>query len=68
MQSDLLPETRDCVESTLFPVASLPLQIRNVHLASQAVHHLFSEQVVDQGSLDRTVVVHKLQQHMTHIM
>jgi hypothetical protein len=29
---------------------------------------LFSEQVVDQGSLDWAVVVHQLQQHMTRII
>ena len=55
---NLLPETRNCVEGALFPVAPLALQVRNVHLASQAVDHLFSEQVVDECGLDRAVVVH----------
>jgi len=56
--TNLLPETRDCVEGALFPVAPLPLQVRHVHLASQSVYHLFGEQVVDESSLDRAVVVH----------
>lgn len=55
---NLLPETRNCVEGALLPVASLSLQVRHVHLASQAVYHLFSEQVVDECSLDRAIVVH----------
>ena len=54
----LLPETRNGVEGALFPVAPLPLQVRYVHLTTQAVYHLFGEQVVDECSLDRAVVVH----------
>lgn len=63
VQGELLPEAGNCVESTLLPVAPLALQVCDVHLTSEAVHHLLSEQVVDEGSLDRPVIVHELQQN-----
>jgi hypothetical protein len=63
----LLSETRNCVEGALFPVAAFPLQVGHVHLAPQAIHHLLSEQVVDEGRFDGSVVVHQLQ-HVTALL
>jgi hypothetical protein len=58
MRSCLLSEARNCVERALLPVATFPLQVGHIHLTPQAVHYLFSEQVVDDGRIDGPVIIH----------
>lgn len=67
MRNCLLSETTDGVECALLPVTAFPLQVGHVHLASEAINHLLSEQVVDEGSLNGAVIVHQLK-HMTIII
>lgn len=55
-----LAEATDGVEGALLPVGALPLQVPHVGVVSETFHHLLGEQVVDEGGVQGTVVVHQM--------
>lgn len=56
----LFAEAGDRVESALFPVAAFTLEIPDVQLIPKPFHDLLRKQVIDQSSLDASIVVHQL--------
>lgn len=62
----LFSKAGDGVEGALLPIAAFPLEVADVHLTSESVHHLLGEQVVDESRVHAAIVVHQLKQHQNN--